>query len=195
MVTVERWTTADLERFPDADDLRYEIIQGALHVTKAPNIYHQIVASRLVASLGAWCAAHGHGHAIAAPGIILDDDDNLIPDVVWMSAERLAMALRPDGKLHAVPELVIEVLSPGTLNVQRDRVEKRVVYGRQGAAEYWLVDWPQRTLEIYRSDGVGTLQRITTLAEVDTVQSPLLPGFAQPLAAIFAGVPADNDGW
>ncbi|MCG8350833.1 MAG: Uma2 family endonuclease [Chloroflexales bacterium] len=195
MVTVERWTTADLERFPDADDLRYEIIQGALHVTKAPNIYHQIVASRIVAGLGAWCAAHGHGDAIATPGIILDDDDNLIPDVVWVSAERLATALRPDGKLHALPELVIEVLSPGTANVQRDRVEKLAVYGRQGAAEYWLVDWPQRTLEVYRSDGAGALQLVATLTEAATVQSPLLPGFAQPLAAIFAGIPADADGW
>ena len=44
MITVERWTTADLARFPDDDALRYEIIDGELHVTKAPDTYHQIVA-------------------------------------------------------------------------------------------------------------------------------------------------------
>jgi Uma2 family endonuclease len=188
MVSVERWTTADLERFPDDDALRFEIIDGELHVTKAPDTYHQIVAGRIAAALDAWSTTVGNGYAIAAPGIILDDDDNLIPDVVWISPERLTSAMRPDGKLHELPELIVEVLSPGSANVQRDREDKPVVYGRQGAREYWLVDWPQRILEIYRNDGAGTLQHSTTLTESDLLRSPLLPGFEQPIARFFVGI-------
>src|ERR1051326_5753871 len=100
MVTVDRWTTADLQRFPDDDDLRYEIIDGELHVTKAPNTYHQVVAGRIGAALDAWSVAGGGGLAIIAPGIVLEDEDNLIPDVVWISSERLTTAIHPDGKLH-----------------------------------------------------------------------------------------------
>jgi Uma2 family endonuclease len=191
MVTVERWTTADLERFPDADDLRYEIIDGELHVTKAPNSYHQVVAGRIGAALDDWSIATGNGLAIVAPGIILEDDDNIIPDAVWISSERLTAAMRPDGKLHEMPELIIEVLSPGAANVQRDREDKPAVYARQGVLEYWLVDWPQRTLEIYRSNARGVLEQVTTLTELDILRSPLLPGFEQPIGRFFVGVPRE----
>jgi len=194
MVTVDRWTTADLERFPDADDLRYEIIGGELHVTKAPNSYHQVVAGRIVAALDAWSVTTGNGLAIAAPGIILEDDDNIIPDAVWISSERLATAMGPDGKLHEMPELVVEVLSPGAANVQRDRESKPAVYARQGVVEYWLVDWPNRTLEIYRGDGAGALRHVTTLAEHELLRSPLLPGFEQSIARFFVGVPREQHG-
>ena len=189
MVTVDRWTTADLERFPDTDDLRYEIIDGELHVTKAPNSYHQVVAGRITAALDDWSVATGNGLAIAAPGIILEDDDNIIPDAVWISSERLAAGMRLDGKIQEMPEQVVEVLSHGTANVQRDRDEKPAVYARQGVLEYWLVDWPRRTLEIYRSNGSGSFQFIRTLTESELLRSPLLPGFEYPIVRFFVGVP------
>lgn len=157
-----------------------------------PNTFHQIVVSQLVAWLDTWSTTAGNGYAIAAPGIILEDDDNIIPDVVWISAERLATALRPDGKLHELPELIVEVLSPGAANMQRDREEKPAVYARQEVQEYWLVDWPNRTLEIYRNDGAGILQHIETLDESSILRTPLLPGFAQPMARQFIGVPREQ---
>jgi Uma2 family endonuclease len=191
MITVERWTTADLERFPDADDLRYEIINGELHVTKAPDIYHQIVAGRIAAALDAWSTQNG-GYTIPAPGIILPDEDNLIPDVVWVSDARFHASLGDDHKLHALPELVLEVLSPGKQNEERDREKKLDVYARGGVKEYWIVDWPNRTLEIYRSDGAGALPYRETLTEADILRSPLLPGFAQPMDRLFIGVPLET---
>jgi Uma2 family endonuclease len=75
MIEVDRWTTADLARFPDDDDLRYEIIDGELHATKAPDIYHQVVAGRIAASLDAWSTTIGKRTAISAPGIVLPDED------------------------------------------------------------------------------------------------------------------------
>jgi Uma2 family endonuclease len=188
MITIDRWTTADLARFPDDDGFRYEILDGELHVTKAPDTYHQVVAGRIAAGLDAWSSANASGLAIAAPGIILEDADNVIPDAVWISSARLATALHADGKLHALPEIVVEVLSPGPTNIQRDREQKPVLYARQGVVEYWIVDWPQRRLEIYRHDGT-TLQYSETLGEQDVLHTPLLPGFAQPLAALFLGLP------
>ncbi len=40
------WTWADLERLPERDGHRYEIIDGSLHVSASPTPRHQLVASR-----------------------------------------------------------------------------------------------------------------------------------------------------
>jgi len=48
-----RWTTADLELFPD-DGKRYEIIDGKLFVTRAPHWRHQNVADNVCAELKNW---------------------------------------------------------------------------------------------------------------------------------------------
>jgi Uma2 family endonuclease len=189
MTTVERWTTADLARFPDNDGLRYEIINGELHVTKAPHSYHQVVAGRIAARLDDWAIATGNGLAIAAPGIIISEENNLIPDAVWISNERLAAALGPDGKLHELPELIVEVLSPGTANMRRDREEKLDVYARHDVQEYWIVDWPQRIFEVYHRDSQNTLQLIATLGEGDALRSSLFMGFELAIASLFVGVP------
>jgi Uma2 family endonuclease len=190
MIEIDRWKTADLARFPDDDDLRYEIIDGELHVTKAPDTYHQVVAGRIAAALDAWSTANTSGLAVAAPGIILEDEDNIIPDAIWISSARLSTALQSDGKLHTLPDLVVEVLSPGAANIRRDREKKPVMYAHNGVLEYWIVDWPRRQVEVYRYDGAN-LQPVETLSASETLQTPLLPGFAQPIAPLFAGLPHD----
>jgi Uma2 family endonuclease len=191
LTITERWTSADLELFPDDPRLRYEIIDGALYVSKAPHWHHQLVADRISRALGNWNDAATLDEVASGPGIILDDD-NLIPDLVWISQARLVQALGPDGKLHALPELVVEILSPGKQDIQRDRESKPIVYARQGVQEYWIVDWVARTFEIYQLQ-VTMFVLTTTFHLGDTLTSPLLPGFALPLAQVFAGLPSSAD--
>src|SRR5712691_10843791 len=112
------WTTHDLELLPD-DGSRYEIIDGELYVAKQPDWQHQLVCFQLASLLQAWSDQSQTGLANLAPGIIFTDDNNVVPDVVWISRERLRTALQADGKLHASPELVVEVLSPGPENERR----------------------------------------------------------------------------
>lgn len=120
MTVTSRWTSADLEQFPDDPALRYEIIDGELYVSKAPNWYHQVVVDEIGDTLRQWCRATGQGQATSGPGVIPPDDDNVIPDIIWISHERLAAGLGDDGKLHLLPELVVEVLAPGVANERRD---------------------------------------------------------------------------
>jgi Uma2 family endonuclease len=107
-----RWTAADLDLFPD-NGTRYEIIEGELLVTRAPDWQHQKASTRMSTALDAWSLATGLGEAVQAPGVIFTDADNVIPDVVWVSRERLAVLLDDAGHLTGAPELVVEVLSPG----------------------------------------------------------------------------------
>ncbi|HLH26299.1 MAG TPA: Uma2 family endonuclease [Chloroflexota bacterium] len=182
-----RWTSADLELLPD-DGKRYEIIDGELYVSRQPHYYHQLLCMDLGAPLQRWSRETGAGQVSVAPGVILADDDDVAPDLVWVSRERLATTLAPDGKLHAAPDLVVEILSPGSTNERRDREAKLKLYSRRGVREYWIVNWQRRQVEVYRRVDAA-LQLIATLLEGDSLQSPLLPGFALPISELFAQVP------
>jgi len=183
MATAPRLTSADLELLPD-DGKRYELIEGELYVSKQPDWDHQYATVRLSRFLDEWSEQTGLGMVNAAPGLIFADDDDVAPDLVWISEERLTTALESDGKLHAAPELVIEVLSPGAKNQRRDRETKRKLYARRGVWEYWVVDWQQRQVEIYRREE-ATLMLVATLFAGDTLTAPLLPGFACQVARLF----------
>ncbi len=121
---------------------------------------------------------------LEAPGVIFTPTDAVIPDVIWISNERLANGIDEAGHLTVAPELIVEVLSPGELNEQRDKEVKLKLYSLHGVQEYWIVSWQLQTLEIYRRTG-AQLQLAGTLLVDDTLNSPLLPGFSVPIAQIF----------
>ena len=180
------WTSRDLELLPE-DGKRYEIIDGELYVAKQPDWEHQFVCVRILMLLQTWSDQTQRGMANLAPGIVFTDDTNVVPDVVWISRIRLKTALQADGKLHSSPELVVEVLSPGVENERRDREVKLKLYSRRNAQEYWVVNWRERSIEVYqRQEGILELDR--TLNENDTLQTLLLPGFSCKVEQLFIGI-------
>jgi Uma2 family endonuclease len=115
--------------------------------------------------------------------VIYAADDTVIPDVVWISAERLAQSLDAAGHLHELgPELVVEVVSPGSENARRDRETKLALYSRRDALEYWIVDPVARTVHQYaRAQGGGPQEPLQLRGSVgydDWLRSHLLEGFA-----------------
>lgn len=184
MSTVPRYTSTDLECLPDVEGTRYEIIDGDLHVSKSPSWHHQYTCLEVAQALQAWSRQAGLGTAIPAPGVIFAPDDDAVPDVVWISRERLAAVQDEAGHLRGAPELVVEVLSPGAANERRDRELKLKLYSRQGVHEYWIVDWRLRTVQVYRRQQAA-LVLIATLESQDTLTSPLLPGFSWPVSRLW----------
>ena len=178
-----RWTSHDLELLPD-NGKRYEIVDGELYMSKQPDMQHQIVCSRLVTFLNMWSFQSELGEAIGEPGLVFADDDDVVPDVAWISHERFATSLQEDGKFHSCPELVIEVLSPGSNNTRRDREVKLKLYSRRGAQEYWVINWQERRLEIYRREN-AVLKLHSTLNESDTLTTPLLSEFSCRVGQLF----------
>jgi len=188
MTTRTRFTFPDLEAFPDNDRKRYEIIYGDLYVSRQPHFFHQRVCLQIAIKLQQWSERSGNGEAGAAPGLIFADDDDVAPDVVWMSSQRLSQILGQDGKLHAAPELIVEVLSPGAGNERRDRKAKLKLYSRRGVDEYWIIDWQQRRIDVFRRKE-ASLTLVSTLEESDKLTTPLLGGFECPLSDLFTGIP------
>jgi Uma2 family endonuclease len=179
-----RWTTADLELLPDNGN-RYEIIDGELFMTRAPHWGHQKVCGRVFSVVDIWSNSTGLGQTAINPGIIFTDADNVIPDVVWASNQRLAILLDEAGHLTAAPELIVEVLSPGADNERRDKDLKLRLYSTRGVQEYWIINWRLQQVEVYRREQ-ASLRLIATLFAEDELTSPLLPGFSCQIAQLFA---------
>jgi Uma2 family endonuclease len=170
-----RWTIADLEIFEGDRTTRYEIIDGELFVTRAPDWKHQEVCINIGTVLKLWSDDSGLGKAAINPGIVFSESDNVIPDVVWASNERLERLLNDAGHLTAAPELVVEVLSLGKTNERRDREAKLKLYSVWGIHEYWIVNYREQTVEIYRRQNAA-LKLVETLYSQDEITSPILPG-------------------
>ena len=187
MSTTLRWTTADLELFPDPiDDTRYEIIDGELYVSKQPSVEHQYTCAEVTSELRVWNRATARGIVLPAPGVIFADDDNVAPDVIWASMARFQQIVGEDRKLHAAPELVVEVVSPGATNERRDREVKLRLYARRAVEEYWILDPAERSVDVFRRSGDSPeLAHAATLHGDDRLESPLLPGFGVQVEQLF----------
>lgn len=185
MTIIERGITVAEMHYPMHDGNRYELIGGDVHVTTQPHPEHQRIMCLLYMELATWSTQHGAGTAYIAPDVIFSARDAVVPDVVWVSAERApAIIDLADGKLYGAPDLVIEILSRGRENERRYRETKRDLYDRFGVDEYWIIDRFARQVAVYWRVA-DQLQRVAQLGNADTLASPLLPDFTCPIASMF----------
>ncbi len=181
-----RWTSADLNLLPK-NNKRYEIIDGELYVTRAPHNKHQDTCGNFYYELKVWSKATGLGYAVIGAGLIFGENDDVIPDVIWMSKEKYTALIDDTGHFRGAPEIAIQVLSAGTENEKRDRELKLKLYSSHGVLEYWIADWRSQQMQIYRREN-GILKLAVTLFVSDVLTSPLLPEFSCPLSQIFGNL-------
>jgi Uma2 family endonuclease len=178
-----RLTNADLEAMPD-DGNRYELIDGELYVSSAPSFIHQNILMNIGGAFLDYLRGHPIGRIIPGVGVIFDDYNCVIPDLIFVTNERLRKTL-PGGRFHAAPEIVIEILSPGSSNQRRDRHVKPTLYASRGASEYWIVDPENRTVEVHSRNEAGELIFEKSLLQGDELTCGLLPEFSVYVDSLF----------
>lgn len=174
-------------RFAD-DERRLELFDGRVEVAPAPTLTHQVVLGRLILAIGGWAATTGGGLFVSAPfDVAFSERDLLQPDLIWFGPDQLPL---PDGApMRVAPRLAVEVRSPGT--GRRDAGPKRAIYEAGGVGEYWLVDPAAgEVVALARSTpDAPTFDTSRTVAPPTPLTSPLLPGLAVDLTAVFAPLP------
>ena len=178
-----KFTYEDFVHFPD-DGKRHELIDGEHYVTPSPNTKHQRIAWNLTVELGSYLKHHPTGEAFAAPfDVVFSDLDVVEPDLFYISHERSGVVT--DTHVRGAPDLVVEILSPGTRKT--DEVKKRKLYERSGVREYWIVDPELDTIKLYRQVA-GAFARAAELSveNGDALTTPLLPDWSVALAHVFA---------
>jgi len=176
-------TYDDFVRFPD-DGMRHEIIDGVHHVTPSPNTRHQRIVGNLFVALAAHLKDTRAGEVFVAPfDVVFSDWDIVEPDLLYISRERAGVLT--EQHVRGAPDLVVEILSPGTRKT--DELTKHKLYERFDVQEYWIVDPELDAIDIHRRVE-GVFARVSELSAEhgDRLTTPLLPGFAVSLAELFA---------
>jgi Uma2 family endonuclease len=124
-------TVDDLENFPD-DGNRYELIDGILLVSPAPNWAHQEMGGTLYVQLRAACP-NDLRVMIAPFAVQTAFDSEVQPDVLVTRYGDLK-----EKNLPVAPVLAVEVLSRSTSLI--DRNLKKAHYERIGVPYYWILD-------------------------------------------------------
>jgi len=175
-----RFTYNDYLLLPE--DKRYEILGGELYMVAAPNIRHQSVSLNLKLALFQYVREINLGVILDAPcDVILSEENVVQPDILFVRKERSGII--GEANLKGAPDLVIEILSPGTRS--KDLELKRKTYARFGIQEYWVVDPEAATVEVLVWSEIGYVTA-ATYGKSDCLSSPLLPNLNLPLSEIFA---------
>ena len=171
-------TIADLETMPE-DGNCYELIEGELFVSRAPSLKHQDIVSNIIYAFKKYLTQHPIGKIWPGPGVIFSNISGVIPDLVYLSNESRAEIAKGD-RVEGSPDLIIEILSPGSENERRDRQVKRQLYSKYQVKEYWIIDPDAHSIEIFHAKEKAGKRRLiatATLHNEDKLTSPLLPDF------------------
>lgn len=159
-----------------------EYTDGFVRVLSMPSILHQWVVRLLFQLLNDFVRRRDLGEVFFAPlPIQLSTTKYREPDIVFVRPNRIrTLKGQPEGA-----DLVMEVVSEGKENWDRDYVEKRQDYAEADIPEYWIVDPQEKRVTVlslagteYREHGVFSANGIAT--------SALFPEFAVDLSELFA---------
>ena len=166
------WTYDDYLTLPD-DLNTYEIIEGELYMTPAPTTKHQKITRNLFRILDQYVSQQHSGEVLFSPiDVVLAPLNVVQPDIVYISKENLSIIT--EKNIQGAPDLVIEILSPGT--IQKDRITKMKVYAKHGIKHLWLIDPDNQTLEAFELDRRKTYRVINALAGKEDFTPPLFKG-------------------
>ena len=176
-----KFTVNDYMSMPE-DGKRYQLLEGDLVLSPSPTTKHQVISGRLHLLLANIFADRGLGRVMYAPlDVVLSDHDVAQPDLLFVSNERSGIV--EDANVQGAPDLVVEILSPGT--AAYDRGYKLALYGRHGVREYWLVDTDARTIQVFGESEQG-LDEHARHGRSGQFTTPLMQGAAIDLARLFS---------
>ena len=176
-----KFTVRDYMNLPESEEKRYELIEGELLIVPSPTPAHQAVVVTLLKVLHDFVEANGLGRVYVAPlDVVLSEQDVLQPDILYIARNREGIIT--DRNIRGAPDLVVEVLSPGTAD--RDRTLKRARYLKLGVREYWIVDLQSRSIEVLRA-GQREFEQVRVYSEGTVAASPVLEGLEVELARVF----------
>jgi Uma2 family endonuclease len=173
-------TPEEFDNYPFEEDKRYELDEGELIEMTRPAYRHNRVLKNLQTALDTYLRSSRVGELLISENLFaLSARTRRAPDAAIILGDRSAELW--DAKvIHVIPEIAIEVLSPSETNGRIHRKLRQ--YFAAGVKEVWLIYPEAREAEIW----TGPTLPEHTLTEADVLVSALLPGFALPLAELFA---------
>ncbi|NET01021.1 MAG: Uma2 family endonuclease [Sphaerospermopsis sp. SIO1G1] len=165
-----------LEEFlslPETDTI-YELVDGtALPKYKneqiSPKFFHGLTTGSLFILLSKWSQNKGRIVIEWSVKLTRNKQDWIsVPDLTYVSYQRLPLDWLKDEPCPVIPELVIEIISPG--QTFGDMIEKATYYLQSGISLVWIVDTISQTITVLTSSSLPT-----TFRNQQVISHELLP--------------------
>jgi Uma2 family endonuclease len=151
----------------DPPGVRLELVDGEVAVSPSPIPRHSFVVIKLTRILDTYITAHDLGELYQDVDTLLDEFNVRRPDLLYFSKARTHLV--GEKAMEGPPDLAIEVISPSSIEV--DREDKFKQYREAGVINYWIIDPAERTVEAwvldhdkYVSAGAGAESGIVRLS-------------------------------
>jgi Uma2 family endonuclease len=176
-------TAEDLDDLPENPCVwRYELVEGEPVEVSPAGMVHTLIVGLIYRLLANHLDQHNSGLVIVdGLGYVLErDPDTLrVPDVSFISRARLPESGPTGSFADTVPDLVVEVVSPGNTAAELRRRTRD--YLAAGVPSIWIA-WPEeRSMSVYTESLVAI--------ELDATDTPdggdVLPGFSVTVAELF----------
>lgn len=166
---------------PESDD-RYELVDGELRPKVSPKFKHSKMQLRLLSVINQWCEQERLGRVLPEWAVVLQrrgEDWVPVPDLTYVSFERLPQEWEEDEPCPVIPELVIEIISPG--QTFGELTEKAADYLLAGVERVWVVDTKAQRVGIFHRDDLPQ-----TVSANGIITDPLLPGLELLVSDLFS---------
>ncbi|NMF84960.1 Uma2 family endonuclease [Nodosilinea sp. P-1105] len=176
----------DYLAYDDGSDHLYELFNGELIEVPPESGYNTSIAFFLAlqfANLVGHLRVRPHGLELEVRG----EPKNRYPDLAIIRPEHVEL-LAPRNTIRLSmppPLLVVEVVSPGELQWQRDYVAKRAQYEDLGIPEYWVIHPADQTVLVLAQAGQG-YEPVGTYGGDRAITSPQFPELHLTPAQLFA---------
>ena len=178
MLTTKKLTLEEYLALPQ-DDNYFELVEGKAIPKMAPKRFHSRLTGAFCLLLSEWSEEKGEiGIEWAVILKRRGQDWVPIPDLLYISYERLPLERFEDEACPIAPELVIEIISPS--QSFGDLSEKATDYLQAGVDRVWLLDSHSKTVTIFYPDAPPQTKRGN-----DSLRDKLLPGLELTAKQIF----------
>lgn len=172
--------------YDDGTDNLYELFNGELIELPPESGFNVEIATFLLLQFALkldYRRVRGHGLELEVRG----EPRNRYPDLTVIREEHIEQ-LKPRNTIRlsmAPPLLMVEVVSPGELQRNRDYVAKRMQYQDLAVPEYWIVD-PQREAILVLELIDGVYAEVAAFSGEDALRSSQLGLLNLTAAEVFA---------
>jgi Uma2 family endonuclease len=175
-------TAEDLWALPQAENVRYELSDGALiEMVGGTGGLHGVLEASIAYHLSRFVREHDLGYVTGASGAFIlarAPDVVRIPDAAFISKARMPKPI-PEKFLPLAPDLAVEIVSPNDSALElRHKVQD---YLKHGVQLIWLIYPDLRTVDCYSAERMQSLSGEAVLEGGD-----VLPNFRLPLRVLFA---------
>ena len=160
----------------DNRNARTEWVDGEVIVYMPPKAEHQRILAFLERLLALFVGLKGLGEVNIAPFEVKlwQGGPSREPDIFFILSEQRANL--SSERLDGAPALAIEIISPSSLYIDRDKKFRE--YERAGVREYWVVDSRpnHQRADFYRLDETNRYELFATETD-ETLTSGVVEGF------------------